>query len=249
MIKTIKLNVYKYVVLIVSLVPYSVFAQNQWGVGFGGLIEDQGYIDIGSQTTPIPIIYFESENLQVFGPTFNYKIATFDKVNYSFVGQYRFDGYEANDGDIFRGMDDRLGAFDIGISINYKTNDNQFTFLALTDVSKNHNGYEINLTYSKYYHSKLSSIIPYVTIIQKSDELVDYYYGVQADEATVFRSSYYGEATMNIQFGIRSNWRIGKHHNFTANAYYMVYGNNIKNSPLIDSSGKTRIVLGYMYVF
>jgi outer membrane protein len=244
-----KSNVYKYAVLLVSLASYSAIAENKWGVGVGGMVEDQGYVDVGSKTTVIPLVFFESENLRIYGPTFNYNIATFEEIDFSFIGQYRFDGYEADDGDIFEGMDDSTGAFELGISANYKTGFGKFTLSALTDVASTHDGYEINLSYSKSYNFESSSITPYISIIQKSEDLVDYYYGVQAHEVTDYRSFHLGKSATNIELGIRSSWRVGKHHNFIANASYTAYGSNIKNSSLIDSSVNTKLILGYMYVF
>lgn len=94
-----------------------IFAESRWGLGLGAVISDQGYVDIGNEITPVPVIYYQSENFQLLGPNFSYKLTEIDDLAFSFTGQFRFDGYEEDDGDIFLGMDDRSGSFDLGLAI------------------------------------------------------------------------------------------------------------------------------------
>lgn len=71
-VKRVK-NVYKYAVLVASSVSYSDIAENRWGLGIGGMVEDQGYVDVGNKTTVISFVYFESQNLRIYGPKLNIK--------------------------------------------------------------------------------------------------------------------------------------------------------------------------------
>ena len=34
-----------------------IFAESRWGLGLGAVISDQGYVDIGNEITPVPVIY------------------------------------------------------------------------------------------------------------------------------------------------------------------------------------------------
>ncbi|WDE08558.1 MipA/OmpV family protein [Thalassomonas viridans] len=238
-----------YAVLLAAVTSGNVFAESRWGLGLGASTGDKGYVDVGNETNAIPIIYFESENFQLLGPNFGYKLLSFDDLEFSFVGQYRFDGYEEDDGDIFAGMEERSGALDLGLAVDYATEFGDFSLQFVTDATSEHEGNELSLTYAKSYNFGSYQLKPYVTFSRLSEDLVDHYYGVRATEATASRAMYLGESTSNVELGIQSSWQVGKHHNFIGYASYTAYGSEIKDSPLIDKSGNLNFILGYMYVF
>ncbi|MFT4925513.1 MAG: outer membrane protein [Phenylobacterium sp.] len=236
-------------ILLAATISTAASAQSQWGLGVGAIVSDKGYVDIGNESTVIPMVFYQSESFYLLGPKFGYKWLVFDDVNIDLVGQYRFDGYKEDDGDIFQGMEDRSGALDLGLSVDYKTAWGDLSFEYLTDATNEHKGNEMSLSYSKPYGSKSLQITPYVKVNRFSEDLVDYYYGVRANEETASRAVYIGEATTNIELGVKATWRVGKHHNFIGYTSYTAYGAEIEDSPLIDSSGNLSLLLGYMYVF
>jgi outer membrane protein len=223
--------------------------ENLWGLGLGAVISDQGYIGVSNEVTPVPVIYYQTENFQLLGPNFSYKLAEMSDLTFSITGQLRFDGFEEDDSDIFIGMDDRSGSFDLGLLVGYETNLGDFSAEFITDATNEHKGNEFSLTYSKSYDFETYSIKPYLTLTRQSEDIIDYYYGVHANEVTQNRALYLGEATTNAEIGVQANWRVGQHHNFITYASHTVYGSEIKDSPLIDASGSVNVILAYMYVF
>jgi len=229
-------------------------AESQWGLGIGAMAEQQGYVDVDTKTTVIPIISYESENLRISGPQLEYKLTQYKTpelgtVNFSVLGQYRFDGYEADDGDVFIGMDERSGAFELGFSVDYRSKLGSLSFEFSNDVTNEHEGYETSLTYSKPYFFNSLVLEPYAKVAYLSDDLVNYYYGVEASEAKTNRHAYIGEATTNGEIGLRMRWQAGKHHQFISNLSYKSFGSEIKDSPLVEKSGGANLILGYVYVF
>ncbi|GLR71557.1 MipA/OmpV family protein [Agaribacter marinus] len=223
--------------------------ESRWGLGLGLVISDQGYIDVSNEVTPVPVVYYQTENFQLLGPNFSYKLAEMSDLTLDFVGQLRFDGFEEGDSDTFRGMEDRSGSFDLGLSVGYQTGFGDFSAQFITDATNEHKGNEFSLTYSTSYNFETYNIKPYLTLTRQSEDIVDYYYGVRSDEETQSRALYIGEATTNVELGVQANWRVGQHHNFITYASYTAFGSEIKDSPLVDASGSANLILGYMYVF
>lgn len=238
-----------YTIVFTAITSTNAFAESKWGLGLGAIVSDQGYIGVGNETSVVPIIYYQSENFQLLGPNLSYKLVEFNDLTVNLTGQYRFDGYEEDDSDIFLGMEDRSGSFDLGFAIDYEMSFGDLSFEFLTDATNEHEGNEFSLSYSKSYNFKSYSLKPYVKVTRQSEDLVDYYYGVRTNEATVNRAFYVGEATTNVELGLQAMWRVGKHHNFIGYASYTAYGSEIKDSPLVDASSSTNLILGYMYVF
>ncbi|SFC99058.1 MipA/OmpV family protein [Pseudoalteromonas denitrificans] len=228
--------------------------ESQWGLGIGAMADKQGYAGVNTKTTVIPITSYESENFSINGPQFEYTlgkytIPDFGALKLSLLGQYRFDGYEAEDGDIFNGMDKRSGAFELGFSVGYSSNLGGISFEFVNDVTNKHEGYEASLTYSRPYFFDSVIIEPYAKISHFSDNFVNYYYGVEDHESLSNRQAYVGEDTVNGEIGLRMRWQAGKHHSFISNLSYRSFGSDIKNSPLVSGSGGANIILGYVYAF
>jgi len=79
----------------------------RWGVGLGGILEDSGYKGVSSETNLLPILYIETERFRLVGPSAEFDLYSGSDFEFSLIGQYRADGYEKGDGDIFAGMEDR----------------------------------------------------------------------------------------------------------------------------------------------
>lgn len=227
----------------------TVLAESQWGLGLGGVVSDQGYVDLGTETQLVPVIFYQSEDVYLFGPEFGYKLASYTDLELNLIGKFRFDGFKEDDGDIFKGMKERSGPLDLGFSAEYETQMGDFSLSFLTDGTSEHKGNEISVGYSLPFHFDTYEITPFVSATHQSQDLVDYYYGVRVDEVTASRAFYEGKSTTNYEIGVNSRWQFGQHHNLVANISYESFGSEIKDSPLVDKSGGMKMVVGYMYVF
>lgn len=223
--------------------------QSRWGLGLGAIIQDQGYTDIGNESQVVPVLYYESENLEILGPNINYNLYSEGPFDFKLNAQYRFDGFKDDDGDIFIGMEERSGTIDLGFSVDYESDYGDFSFQYMADAGGEHKGNEISLSYQKPFFFERSILTPYFSATRMSEDLVDYYYGVRSNEVTANRGFYQGEATTNIDVGVRYDHRFDKHHSILADFAYTAYGSGIKDSPLVDSSGGMRLIVGYVYVF
>lgn len=221
----------------------------KWGIGLGGVLEDAGYKDVGSETNFLPVFYIETERFRLVGPSAAFELYSGSDFELSLVGQYRSDGYEAADGDIFNGMEDRDGSVDVGLEAEYETDFGDFELGVLADASGTHKGHEVSLAYSIPFTLSRGVISPYVAYELQSSKLVDYYYGVRESEATAWRPFYKPGSTNNVEVGINSEWLFGDRHGFVANVSFAKRGREIEDSPLIDSANETSLTLGYVYRF
>ena len=249
-----KFSIYTVLVAVSTLVTSHSYADDAdskslWGLGLGIVTGDKGYEGIGTETTPIPVIYHETENFQLLGSSFSYKLSEFGDLTLSLVGLYRLSGYSSSDGDIFDGIKRRSDSFDLGVSAEYEGEFGDVSFEYLADTTNNHDGNEMSLTYAMPYTFNSTLLKPYIKLTRQSDDLVDYYYGVRSNEATSSRAYYRGKATTNIESGVQASYQINRHHNLISYASYTAYGSEIKDSPLMDKSGSFSLIMGYMYVF
>lgn len=239
----------KYLPIVCALFAASAAADTQWGVGLAAISSNEGYVDVSAETNVVPALFIQTENFQLLGPMISYKLFESGDFKMAFKGQYRFDGYEEDDGDIFKGMEERKGAFDVGFEFGYETGLGDFSFSLLTDATSEHEGYELSASYSKPYRMENGVIAPYISVSNLSEDLVDYYYGVRQNEVSSTRAFYQGDSATNVEIGVNSQWMYSGKHMIVANASYTQFGSAIKDSPLIDESGSFQVILGYVYAF
>ncbi|RZM81019.1 MipA/OmpV family protein [Pseudoalteromonas rubra] len=237
-----------------ALMSFSALADEQkpgiqWGVGAAVVSQDQGYTGVGNETILVPALAIQYGNFSLLGPRANYKVWQQDNIELSLVGQLRLDGYEEADGDIFLGMEDRDMSFDFGFEAELDTKVGEFGFSFMHDMTSTHEGYEASVSYGIPFTAGDGRIVPYVSASYLSEDLVDYYYGVLPNEQRAGRMAYVGEASMNFEVGVSSDWFFGKNHMFKVDLSYTAYGSEIKDSPLIEQSGGAQLLLGYVYVF
>ncbi len=89
---------------------------SSWGLGIGLDSSQQPYTDMDRDNDAIPLIYFENDYVEIFGPRAEIKLPGLDitessELEFNLVVDYDFGGYEEGDERILDGMDDRDGGF------------------------------------------------------------------------------------------------------------------------------------------
>ncbi|RSH69242.1 MipA/OmpV family protein, partial [Stutzerimonas stutzeri] len=76
-----------------------------------------------------------------------------------------------------------------------------------------------------------------------------YYYYVRLSEVRTDRTFYEGEATTNVQFGLRTDFTPTHHHTVFLDIGATRFGSTVEDSPLVDKANQTSLALGYVYRF
>ncbi len=229
-----------------------------WGIGVVGISNQQGIQDIDRDTRFIPIVTYENQYIRWFGPFIDFKLPSLtlgkdQNIEFNLAGGFDFGGYddeEANDTPILQGMDEREGAFAVGPKVKWNNPWVNIEATWMTDVSGDREGSSASLTFEKnwmFFHKVMLS--PYMGINWLDDNFVDFHYGVRTHEVTSNRAAYIGESTINLEYGIRAAYIFNKKSSVIADIKMTSLGNEIKDSPLVDSSTENNILLIYMYKF
>lgn len=79
--------------------------------------------------------------------------------------------------------------------------------------------------------------------------LMDYYFGVDANEVTPDRALYNAGSSFRGQLEIYAQYPLYKNWSFNVGLTQTFYSNNIKQSPLVDKNKLTQFMVGVLYVF
>ncbi|CAM3802514.1 MipA/OmpV family protein [Parendozoicomonas haliclonae] len=218
------------------------------GLGVGH--EKSIYKGVDSETNGIPLVMYENGNFYLRGPEVGYTFFESSPVKIDAVVRYRMDGYDDKDSDDLRGMEDRDGTVEGGLTASVETGLGEWSIEAFGDAASTHDGYELELGWEKPYDlNKNWSIIPAASISYLSADLADYYYGVTAKEATVRRAAYTVDSDYVWELGLSALYKIDRNQIVRFAISYENYGSEIADSPIVDSDNSSRIGLVYAYRF
>jgi len=227
-----------------------------WGLGVGAITQQQPYKGMKRDYFPIPLLVFENRWVKLMGPNFDLKLRDLElgenqELSFAVTLQpIGFDGYDSNDAPILNGMSKRKGGSFLGPSIQWSNPYVDVSAKWLYDVSGSSKGQKVSIGLARsFFAGPQLMFTPSVSAIWMNNKYVDYYYGVRTSEARADRPAYFADSTLNIELAVRTNYRIDKRQSLFLSLGYMMLGSEIKNSPLTDRSGESKVFLGYLYRF
>ena len=119
----------------------------------------------------------------------------------------------------------------------------------LGDASGHSKGNRFKIMAERRFQAGAFDLSPRVAAIRLDRKYVDYYYGVKAAEVQASRPFYSGEATVNLEAGLRIGYTLAPKQNLFLDLSATRLGAGIKDSPIVERSTQTGLRIGYLYRF
>lgn len=238
--------------IVCSLFSLNVAADDSWefGLGLGVQSSKNLYKEIGTQTNAFPVIYAKKGNFQLLGNRAEYRFIDNGKFQLKALGHYRLEGFEADDSTYLNGMKERESALELGIGASIQTSAGQFSSSLLSDVSGTHEGHEFSLGWEKKLPLNQHWVIkPSAEINWRSEDLNNYYYGVNSSEAAANRTAYIANDGTSYSLGIDAFYHIDKQQTVQMGVGVTGWSNDISDSSLVEHDSTTNIKAAYTFRF
>ena len=219
----------------------------EWGLGLGLLSEDEGYRNLGFETSGVPVLYLGNRYFRFFANQLDVQFVNNEQFMFGVKLEGRFDGFEADDDQFYAGMEDREGGYFAGIRGEVKTDFGNLVGEWQTDVSDESDGAYGALGSYWPIEAGRSQWVPKLALEYYDSNYTNYYFGVRENEATIDRPEYTAGSAMHVDMGVDYFLKLGKSHELIASLKYRHYGSEVRDSPLVDENGSPRINIGYMY--
>lgn len=221
----------------------------EWGLGIGVAAQQPPQEGADRQVVALPFPTYEGERLTANFGSVTYALAKTERFSFAVEGQLRFDGYDPEESAALDGLEERDPTLDAGFSIAMSEEWGIASLKVMTDVLGVHKGYEISASYQYPLQSGRWTIVPGITASWPSDELVDYYYGVRAAEATPDRPAYSGGSVMNTSASINATYSLSPRWDVVGGAEYTRLGDRITDSPIIAKDYEATMYSAIVYRF
>ncbi len=222
---------------------------SEWGVGLAVITLQGPQAEIPRENFVAPFLTYNSDNLSVDFSSIEYRFYETERLQLALIGQLRFDGFDPSDSALLEGMDERDPAFDAGLSISYLDEFGKVTLKTVADITNTHEGVESELNYTYSFVSGNLLISPTIGFSLQDKSLVKYYYGVNADEATLYRTLYSGERALNQFVQVTFAYNISDELLLTGGFSYTRLDNAITNSPIVTKDQQTATFAAIVYQF
>lgn len=224
-------------------------AAGEWGIGPAVASLSAPQRGVENEVIALPYISYQGERLKVDLASISYAFYQTESIEIAVNGQFRFDGYEPKDSPALTGMEKRESAFDTGLSITGNTGWGSLNLELMGNISSAHEGFEATASYQLPYVSGRWMVAPSVGLSWMDDSLVDYYYGVQAHEATTDRPAYFGNSTVNLFAEVTGGYQFNERIHLLAGVKYTQFGNEITDSPIVDHDFQTTAFTALLFKF
>ncbi len=156
-------------------------------------------------------------------------------------------GFVATDGALLSGMSDREAATEAGVNVAWDSPVGYLDFAYLNDVSDTHDGSAVKVMFTTKLFERGKLFVKASGGYERmSRSAINYYYGVNASEATAARPQYAAaDSTIHTYVALNARYRLGKQWSLNAHLSNNKLGEQIENSPIVD---KTNVTVGYIAV-
>ena len=222
-------------------------------IGLAARLEREIYKNEDTEISPVPFLRYENGSFEiqayedliasytVFG-TNNFEVAIKGTINFA-------DGYDADDNDYFKGMDELDTVYTVGFELEKMYGGWTADFEFAQDISGEHDGQEVALTIGYTREIGEFEFRPSLNATWLSKDIVDYYYGVSPTEANPERPSYSPDSSYEIGAELMILRPIFGDFKIVGIIEIATFGDDIKDSPLVDEDYEIECILGVTYTF
>ncbi|MBZ0114572.1 MAG: MipA/OmpV family protein [Thermoanaerobaculia bacterium] len=221
-----------------------------WSVGLGAAVAPSPFVGAEDfQLQPIPFVAYESKKFNFAAGEAGFELFGGEQWSLELTGMIRFEGFDREQSTALSGFERRDPALDLGFNFGFETAFGMLEAQALVDVSGVHEGQEASLAWRVPLGSERVMVAPGAGVVWKSQALVDYYYGVRAQEATAEYAEYEGRAATNVFVSVLTTLQFSDRLWLLADLNVQQLDDPITSSPIVDVDHQVSGMVGLLYRF
>jgi len=171
------------------------------------------------------------------------------RLRFGLAAQARF-GWDADDGRLTRGMQDRDFSVDLGPTLRWQTDYGTFNAQWGVDVGGASNGQTFDLQFIKsLYRNSAFKLNGSLGVTWNNHQFNDYYFGVSTNEATALRPAYSAGASTEFKMGINGSYLVAQDNYVLFGSSITRLGNAQADSPIVETRMQPFAYFGYAIAY
>lgn len=225
-------------------------------VGAAFISQDKPYAGIRSSDKKLyaPVVRWNWNNIFVDGLYGNELLAGYTfwqhrGLKVSGLGRLNTMGYDASDSIDLFGMADRDWAVEAGAEVAWQPTQFGVRAQVFADITSEHEGQEARAELTWAAADKGWKAEYAFGVIWQTEDMVDYYFGVEANEATLFRPAYSADSEFSARGAGTLTFDLLWPITLLLHGEYRWFGDEIDDSPIVSSRGQWTLGAGITYRF
>ena len=218
-------------------------------LGAGFVYRSPVYRGQDADGLPIPMVFFQKDKLYFRGSVLGYQFYKDSAWTLDLQAKWAFRGYDDDDSRHLNGMDDRDSSVEGGIGVSHNDGWGIASVSFATDLLGKHDGQEVTFSYAKRFIREPWVLTPAVGVTWQSNNLTDYYYGVERDEVTGSRPYYSAGDAWNPFVSLTTQYYFTHKWSSLLTVRYECLDNEISNSPIVNKQYQVHLMGGIMCAF
>jgi outer membrane protein len=202
------------------------------------------------ETLPVPILsvqYKETVYVELIRAGVYLWSSQDKKMGLGLAAEPRL-GFHASDGALLNGMATRRHSIEAGPSFDWETKVISLNVSYFNDVTHASRGNSLRVSlYKDLVKNQQWTLGALLGASRLSSRVANYYFGVQAAEATASRPYFQPGADTNIVYGVDGSYKIDKGHTAVFGINTTQLTGNAANSPIVQTRQATLLWLGYAW--
>ncbi|HHB92344.1 MAG TPA: MipA/OmpV family protein [Thioploca sp.] len=218
-------------------------------IGSKIILRNEPYKEVDNKILPLPYLVMRRGNFFINGLKIGYRMAEGTSGSFDLVITPCLKGFDADDSAILNGMGNRYFSIESGIAMVWKQGIFDFNLSVLSDIANKGSEVIASISHTYILTDKKLILTPDIGLKLQSENLINYYYGVNTAQARPGRPAYTGESTMNYTASLDLIYSLNKRSNLFMAVEYESLGDDVYDSPLVDKEEVISILLGYGWQF
>jgi outer membrane protein len=171
------------------------------------------------------------------------------RLRFGVASQARF-GWDADEGKLTRGMNDRDFTFDFGPTVRWQTDYGTFNAQWGFDVGGASNGQTVELQYIKsLIRGKEFKLNGIASTTWNNSKFNDYYFGVGTNETSPSRPAYSAGSGIEYRVGVNGSYTVGKDSYLLFGTFLTRLSDEQADSPIVETRMQPFAYFGYSIAY
>ena len=209
----------------------------EWSLGLGILSSPRPYVGADNQTRVIPVVDLEYRRFYLRGIEAGFRLVEGERFGLGIIGRAQLAGYEEEDSSFLAGMADRRETFEVGLAAAWRLGAFELEATAVVDALGRSDGQQagLQLTWNRIFGRGKAGLFPVIGLVWQSADFIDYYVGVEPEEALPGRPAFEGSSALNLTAGLRGFVKVADRTRLVGLLQAERLASEFEESPIVDS--------------
>ncbi len=229
-------------------VPDSPPNEHELQIGLAAVSSQSSYLGGSNQTSVFPAIDYQYKRFYFQAGDLGFNLVDTNNWEIDFgLGVNLVGDVDRGDSAELSHLPDLNYPLSAFVAAQYKSPIGLFKVKHNNEINNKHNGYSTSFSYAAAVRQAGWLIMPKLTYTIHSDEVINYFYGVDDVYATNDIPAYQTAHGDSYQLSILALRELNDKWSLLANLQNEFYGNEISDSPIVEDDQRLSLFVGFLY--